>query len=96
MFQPIYIANRPESGRYKTTLRLVMNVAVEADGSVREVRILRSSGDRILDEAAKHIVEMAAPFQPFPDNIRKDYDVLNITRTWVFNTEDRLDTGGVR
>lgn len=87
----------PEEARRRgLSGRLVMNVAVEADGSVREVRILRSSGDRILDEAAKHIVEMAAPFQPFPDNIRKDYDVLNITRTWVFNTEDRLDTGGVR
>ncbi len=87
----------PEEARQRgLSGRLVMNVAVEADGTVREVEILRSSGDRILDDAARHIVEMAAPFQPFPDDIRADYDVLNITRTWVFNTDDRLDTGGVR
>lgn len=87
----------PEEARRRgLSGRLVLNVAVRADGSVRDIQVLRSSGDRILDEAAIHIVELAAPFQPFPEDVREDYDVLNITRTWVFNTDDRLNTGGVR
>jgi protein TonB len=53
-------------------------------------RALRSSGQRVLDAAAVRIVEMAAPFAPLPPDIRRDTDILHITRTWTFTKGDEL------
>jgi len=36
-------------------------------------------------------VRLAAPYAPFPPNIRKEADILSITRTWTFTTNDRLE-----
>lgn len=44
----------------------------------------------MLDEAAKRTVELAAPYSPLPPAIRKDADILGITRTWTFTRADRL------
>lgn len=65
------------------TLRLM--VALKPDGSVQDIRILRSSGERVLDEAAVNIVQLAAPFEPFPPALRERVDVLEIIRTWQFH-----------
>jgi protein TonB len=51
---------------------------------VEQVEIDKSSGHRILDAAAVKIVEMAAPYAAFPPDIRRDTDILHITRTWTF------------
>ena len=59
-------------------------VSVNKDGSLRDARILESSGHKILDLAALKIVRLASPFQPFPLAISKDTDVLEIVRTWQF------------
>ncbi|MDY6983128.1 MAG: energy transducer TonB [Pseudomonadota bacterium] len=64
-------------------------VALNPDGTVNDIRILRSSGERVLDEAAVDIVRLAAPFDPFPPELRANVDVLEIIRTWQF---DRGDT----
>jgi periplasmic protein TonB len=69
---------------------LILHVAVRADGSLEEVRVLRSSGFDVLDQAAKRIVELAAPYAPFPPDIREETDVLDITRTWQFLSSNRL------
>lgn len=63
---------------------LVLHVAVNADGSVERIRVLHSSGHKLLDDAALRIVRMSAPFSPFPEEIRKETDILDITRTWQF------------
>lgn len=63
---------------------LILHVAVRADGSVERIRVVRSSGHALLDEAAIHIVELAAPFSPFPPDIAAETDVLDIVRTWQF------------
>lgn len=63
---------------------LILHVAVRADGSVERIRVVRSSGHALLDEAAIHIVELAAPFAPFPPDIAAETDVLDIVRTWQF------------
>ncbi len=63
---------------------LVLHVAVRADGGVERVRVLHSSGHKILDDAAVRIVRMSAPYSPFPEEIRKETDILDITRTWQF------------
>lgn len=71
---------------------LVLHVAVRADGSVERIRVLHSSGHKILDDAAVRIVRMSAPFSPFPAEIRKETDILDITRTWQFLRSGRLDS----
>ncbi|XKH02082.1 energy transducer TonB [Marinobacter nauticus] len=63
-------------------LRLL--VSLRKDGSIREVAILQSSGSSVLDDAAIQIVRMAAPFAPFPEDMREQFDVLEIIRTWSF------------
>jgi protein TonB len=68
-----------------------MTVAVRKDGSVVEAAVDKSSGSPVLDRAARRIVNMAAPFPPFPPEIARDTDVLEITRTWIF-TNDQLST----
>jgi protein TonB len=77
--------NYPEEARQrKLHGNLLMHVAVRADGSVEQIRVVRSSGHKLLDDAAVRIVRMAAPFSPFPPEIRDEVDVLDITRTWQF------------
>jgi protein TonB len=71
---------------------LVLHVAVRADGSVERVRVLHSSGHKILDDAAVRIVRMSAPFSPFPAEIRKEADVFDITRTWQFLRSGKFDS----
>ncbi|HFC53393.1 MAG TPA: energy transducer TonB [Gammaproteobacteria bacterium] len=85
--------NYPDEAKQRKLYgRLLLDVVLNADGSVRRIDLLRSSGHKILDDAAIRIVTMAAPFAPFPENIRKDFDVLHITRTWVFESDNSLQT----
>lgn len=86
--------NYPEAAKeQKLYGQLLLTVLIKADGSIENIKIDRSSGHKILDEAAKKIVELGAPFAQFPDDIRKDTDILSITRTWTFTREDNLTTG---
>ncbi|NMT62599.1 energy transducer TonB [Marinobacter orientalis] len=64
------------------TLRML--VSLQKDGTIKELAILESSGSTVLDDAAIRIVRMAAPFAPFPDDMRENIDELEIIRTWVF------------
>jgi protein TonB len=52
--------------------------------------VKKKSGHRLLDAAAVKIVELAGPYSPFPEDIRRDTDILNITRTWTFAKGDEL------
>lgn len=77
--------NYPEEARKRgLTGSLILDVALRPDGSVDEITVRKSSGNKILDDAAIRIVNLAAPFAPFPDNIRSETDILHITRTWKF------------
>ena len=46
----------------------------------------------LLDEAAIRIVRMAAPYAPFPPDIRREFEILSITRTWSFTQGDQLES----
>lgn len=84
--------NYPEEAkRRRLSGRLMLDVAVNADGSISAINVRRSSGQALLDAAAARIVRLAAPFPPFPADIRSEADILHITRTWKFN-ENRLAT----
>jgi periplasmic protein TonB len=85
--------NYPEAAAKKNfSGTLTMDVGIKADGSIYSIRISRSSGNPALDEAAKRIVRMSAPFAPLPLDIRKELDVLVITRVWKFSDESGLVT----
>lgn len=63
---------------------LTLLVGIRANGTIEKVEVRRSSGYRSLDDAAKRIVRQASPFDPFPEEIRKHTDILEIIRTWRF------------
>jgi len=71
---------------------LQLTVGIMADGNLESIEINRSSGKKILDEAAINIVKLAGQngFAPFPPDISRDTDILHITRTWVFTRSDEL------
>lgn len=85
--------NYPDAARGKLSGTLVLTVSIRSDGSVEKIEINRSSGHRLLDDAARRIVQMAAPYAPFPPAIRRDTDVLELTRVWSFVNGDSLQTG---
>lgn len=82
--------NYPEGARGKIYGSLILTVSIKADGSLDSVEVQRSSGHPILDRAAERIVKMAAPYASFPTNIKRDTDILVITRTWTFAPGDKL------
>ncbi|MCP4125970.1 MAG: TonB family protein, partial [Gammaproteobacteria bacterium] len=69
---------------------VVLHVAIRNDGTVNKIRILKSSGHKLLDDAAVRIVRLSAPFAPFPKEIRKEVDLLDIVRTVQFQSNNRL------
>lgn len=78
--------------RKKLTGSLLLDVAINPDGTIRSARITRSSGYRELDQAALRIVNMSAPFPPLTKDILKDTDVLHIPRVWRFQHGSQLQT----
>lgn len=83
--------NYPDQARRRNLAgSLVLSVDVLEDGSVSRIRVLRSSGHDVLDEAAVRIVRLSAPFSELPDEIQSEVDVLTITRTWQFSSQGRL------
>jgi protein TonB len=72
--------------------QLQMTVSIKKDGTIENIELNRSSGHKVLDEAARHIVELGAPYAKFSEDIRKDTDILSITRTWTFTREASLST----
>jgi periplasmic protein TonB len=71
---------------------LTMDVGIKADGSIYSIRISKSSGVAALDEAAKRIVRMSAPFPVLPSDLLKEVNVLVITRKWKFSDESGMTT----
>ena len=77
--------NYPEQAkRANIAGSLVLDVALNPDGSIQGISVVRPSDHKMLDEAAIRIVRLAAPFAPFPPDLRADYDRIHITRTWKF------------
>jgi protein TonB len=83
-----------EAKRRNLSGSLILDVAIKADGSLHGVRILESSGYKVLDDGAARIVKLAAPFSPFPPAIREETDILHIIRTWQFHSNNSLETRG--
>lgn len=71
---------------------LSLKVAINADGTVNEILVLRSSGHKILDDAAIRIVRLASPFAPLTSEILVDTDILEIIRVWQFQPNNQMNT----
>lgn len=71
----------------------VLEVAIGADGGLREIIVVRSSQQKLLDQAALRILRLAAPFEPFPDDIKRQYDVLRFVYEWRFIGQQSLAAG---
>jgi protein TonB len=84
--------NYPAEARGKLYGNLRMTVTIRPDGTVESIELDRSSGLKVLDAAAFRIVKMATPFAAFPADIRRDTDLLVITRTWFFGQGDKIWT----
>jgi protein TonB len=82
--------NYPTAARGRLYGSLVLTVVIKSNGELDKVELNRPSGQPVLDQAAIRIVRMAAPYAPFPEAIKRDTDVLEITRTWTFTSEDEL------
>ncbi|MEM1189173.1 MAG: TonB family protein [Pseudomonadota bacterium] len=75
----------PEASlRYGIYGSLRLLVTVRSSGDLEDIRVLKPSGQAVLDEAAIRILRMAAPFPPFPEELRATTDKLEIVRTWQF------------
>jgi len=77
--------NYPDQARRnKLSGTLILDVVISADGELIKTDLRQSSGHQILDDAAKRIVKLAAPFAAFPQKLRAEADVIHITRSWEF------------
>ena len=76
-----YPAEARRSGLYGE-LRLL--VTLRKDGSLKKVLVVQSSGSTLLDDAAIRIVRLAGPYPPFPEEMKRNVDELEIIRTWSF------------
>src|SRR3569832_1645335 len=86
--------NYPEEARRQNLSgSLLLAVALRPDGSLISVEVRHPSGHKILDDAAVRIVHLAAPIAPFPVEMRKDTDILHITRAWQFLSGNRFASG---
>ncbi len=81
-----------EAKRRNLSGSLILDVAINADGSIKHISVLRSSGYKLLDDAAARIVNLAAPYAAFSQDLLKDTDILHITRTWRFLGNETMTT----
>ena len=85
--------NYPDQARRKKLSgTLILDVVINSEGELVKTDLRQSSGHQILDDAAKRIVKLAAPFSAFPDKLRKEADVIHITRSWEFLNNSRIQT----
>lgn len=79
----------PEAARQQNiTGDVRLMVIINSQGNLKAIRLLQSSGSRILDEAAKDSVRQAAPFGRFTSAmIKANVLELRIIRTWRYSNQ---------
>jgi periplasmic protein TonB len=74
--------------------RPTLEVVIASDGALQSIVVRHSSGDKALDQAALKILRLAAPFEPLPESIRNNYDVLRFAYEWDFFEGISRDAAG--
>ncbi len=86
--------NYPEKAKQdKIYGNLTLKVAINKNGTINQISVMRSSGKKLLDDAAVRIVRLAAPFKPLSKEMREGTDILEIVRIWRFQADNRVYTG---
>lgn len=89
--QVVHYANtnyRTKIKSVKAEGQVALELSIDATGRLKSVKVVRSSGNMALDNMAKDVVEMSGAFPPFPDEMKKDTDIIEITRTFSFVNND--------
>ena len=85
--------NYPDAARRQGIYgSLRLTVSIFSDGRVEKIEVDKSSGSKILDQAAIRIVDLAAPYAPFSKEMKEKADIVSITRTWTFTRSDQLES----
>jgi len=85
--------NYPEKAKQQKMYgNLTLKVAINRNGTINQVSIMKSSGKKLLDDAAIRIVRLAAPFSPLTEEMKKDTEILEIIRVWRFQEDNRVHT----
>lgn len=85
--------NYPDQARReKLSGTLILDVAINAKGELLNIDLRQSSGHQVLDDAARRIVKLAAPYAPFPAKLKQEADVIHITRSWEFINNSQFKT----
>ena len=67
-------------GNFKVQIRSI----IDSMGNLIGADILKSSGNSSMDALALKILQQAAPFEPFPEDMADNYQQLEIIRDWNF------------
>lgn len=85
--------NYPDQARRnRLSGTLILDVTISQQGELLNIDLRKSSGHKILDDAAKRIVQLAAPYPPFSDKLKQQADVIHITRSWEFSNNNAFKT----
>lgn len=84
--------NYPEAARGKLYGSLVVYIEINQNGELLRAEVQRSSGQKVLDEAALRILRLAAPYGKFSAEMRQQFDVLAFARTWTFSQSDQFQS----
>ena len=77
--------NYPEEARQRGIHGAVRVEAVlRPDGSLAGVRVLESSGEEVLDEAARRVIRLGAPYSQLGPELSRRMDRLHIPHRFVF------------
>lgn len=86
-------ANYPQAARAeRLTGQVRLLTSISHTGDLVSVTLLQSSGHTVLDEAARQIVRLSAPYEAFDESMRQEYDLLEIIRTFRFDVDGEMRT----
>lgn len=74
-----------EIRRKKLNGTLIVDVAINKDGTIRKVNLIKSSGNKLLDDSTIKFIRMASPYQPFEDSMSERIDIIHITRAYFLS-----------
>ena len=79
--------NYPDFVDSSIPLKLTLSVTLGKDGDLLDYALIKASGNQKLDQAAMEIIEMASPFNEFPEEMA-DFAEITIIRDWKFGNQE--------
>ncbi|MEM7359882.1 MAG: TonB family protein [Pseudomonadota bacterium] len=76
-----------EDGRYGV---VIISMELDRNGKLEDVRLMKKTDIKLIDEFAIELVKRAQPYPQFEGLINEDIDVVVLTESFHFNTENRI------